>query len=129
MIGARSSAIALLIILGALAVFHILMLAGVLPPDIAWGGRATGAVRTLRVLETVGLFVTVLFAAMVAAKIGFIGGSATRRIAGVAMWVVFAYFTLNVFSNLVSASGIERAIFAPVSIVVALLALRLAVHK
>ena len=120
---------ATLVVLGALAVFHILMLAEVLPAGIAWGGRAAASPWTLRTLEVVGLAVTLLFAAAVAAKAGFIGGQRTRRLARNGMWVVLGYFVLNVFGNLTSSSGVERAIFTPVSVVVALLALRLALAR
>ena len=129
MISERAAATALLIILGGLVVFHILMLAGALPGGIAWGGQAASSPRTLRTLDTVGLVVTVLFAGAVAAKAGFIGGVRARRPARVAMWIVFGYFVLNVVGNLASTSGLERAIFTPVSVVVALLSLRLAVSK
>lgn len=122
----RSAASALLILLGALAVFHVLMLAGALPTNIAWGGRAADSSRTLRALEAVAVVVTLLFAAVVAARVGFIGGPRVRRPARIAMWVVFSYFVLNVFGNVALASGLERAIFTPVSVVVALLALRVA---
>jgi len=125
---ARTGGVALLVILGALAVFHILMLFGALPGEIAWGGQAAGSPGTLRILETVGLVVTLLFAAAVAAKAGLIGGPVLRRPAGIAMWVVFAYFVLNALGNLASMSGVERAVFTPVSLVAALLALRLALE-
>lgn len=112
--------------LGALAGFHILMLVGVLPADLAWGGRAAGSAGTLRALEAVGLVVTVLFAAAVAARAGVIGGPRVRRPARIAMGVMAAYFLLNVVGNLTSASGPERAIFTPVSAVLAVLSLWLA---
>ena len=129
MISERPAAIVLLVILGALAVFHVVMLAGALPVGIAWGGQASSSRETLMVLETVGLVVTVLFAAVVGAKVGFIGGTRFRGAARIGMWVMSGYFVLNVVGNLASTSGLERMIFTPVSVVVALLALRLAVEK
>lgn len=129
MLGARPAAIALLIALGALAVFHVLMLLGVLPPEIAWGGRGADSEASLQALEAVGLIVTLVFAAVVAAKAGFLGTARTRKAIGLAMWVVFGYFVLNVFTNLVSTSTLERAIFIPVSVVLALLSLRVAVES
>ena len=129
MITERATATTLLVILGALAVFHVLMLAGALPSGIAWGGQAAGSPQTLRTLEVVGLVVTVVFAAAVAAKAGFIGSARVRGPARIMVWIMFGYFVLNVVGNLASASGVERAIFTPISAVVALLALRLAVEK
>jgi hypothetical protein len=77
-------------------------------------------------LETIAVALTALFAAAVAARAGFIGGPRARRLSGVAMWVIFGYFVLNVLGNMASSSSLERAIFTPVSVAVALLALRLA---
>ena len=129
MIGSRTAAIALLIALGGLFVFHAFMLAGLLPADMAWGGRTGGSERDLIVLETIGLVVTALFGAIVAVKAGFMGRTRRGRVVDVAMWIVCAYFTLNILGNATSGSARERAIFTPVSVVLALLALRLALTK
>ena len=60
------------------------------------------------------------------AKAGYlrlpVPGGAVR----VAMWITFAYLALNVVGNLASSSALEQAIFTPVSIVLALATLRLA---
>jgi hypothetical protein len=129
MISARAAANVLLAGLGALAVFHVLMLLGVLPEEMAWGGRAGGSAGSLALLESVGLIVTVLFAAVIAAKAGYLGLQSAGRAVSIAMWVVFGYFVLNVVTNLASTSSLERAIFTPVTVVLALFALRLAVSK
>ena len=42
---------------------------------------------------------------------------------------MFAYFLLNIAGNLASSSGAERAIFTPLSVVLAALVLRLAWEK
>jgi hypothetical protein len=128
MIHEKAAAHVLLVGLGALAVFHVLMLLGVLPADLAWGGRVEAA-ENLILLEVVAFIVTILFAAAVAAKAGFLGSRASGKAATVAVWLVFGYFVLNVAANLASASSLERAVFAPVSAVFALLALRLALSK
>jgi hypothetical protein len=129
MISPRGAANVLLVGLSALVVFHVLMLSGVLPAEIAWGGRAGGSMGSLALLEIVGLIVTVLFAAVVAAKVGYLGSRPAGRAVNVTMWIVFGYFALNVAANLASTSSLERAIFTPVSVVLAAFALRLAVSR
>jgi hypothetical protein len=128
-ISARAAANVLLVALGALVVFHVLMLLGVLPPEIAWGGRGNRSPQTLVMLEAVGLIVTVVFAGVAAAKVGYISSRPAGRAIAVATWIMFGYFALNVVANLASTSSLERAIFTPVSIVLALSALRLAVSR
>ena len=127
-ITARAAANVLLIGFGALSIFHILMLAGALPQGIAWGGRAGDSTQSLALLEVVSLVVTLVFAAIVAARIGYLGQAIPRRVAVVGTWAVFAYLVLNFVGNLASESALERAIFMPVSAVLAVLALRLAIE-
>ena len=128
MITARAAANALLAALAALALFHVFMLSGVMPADMAWGGRAADSGQGLIVLEVVALIVTLLFAAIVAARIGYVGAPRLARVAQIGMWVVFVYFLLSILGNLASTSALERAIFTPISIVLAVLALRVAIE-
>ena len=70
-----------------------------------------------------------LFAAVVAAKAGYLKLPGPRRIVDVGVWVVGVYFALNTVGNLASMSGLERAIFTPVSLVLSVLAFCLARTK
>ena len=128
-IGVRTAANALLVLLGALAAFHVLMLSGALPTDVAWGGRAAGDAGDIMLLEWVALFVTVLFAVIVVVRVGYIVALPLRRTAVVAMWLVCVYFALNIVGNMLSLSGVERAIFTPVSALAAVLSLRVALSR
>jgi hypothetical protein len=129
MIGAKTAANILLAGLGALAIFHVLLLLGVVPADSVWGGRAGEQGPRLAVLEAAGLVLTVVFAGIVAAGAGYFGPRWTGRSVAVAMWIVFGYFSFNVLGNLVSTSVLERMVFTPVAVVMALLSLRLAMSK
>jgi uncharacterized protein YacL len=124
--GARAAANVLLV---ALAVFHVLVMLRVLPASAVWGGQASGSPGDLMALEMVGLVVTLLFALIVAAKIGYVRAPRLRRVIGICTWVVFGYFVLNILGNLASASPLEKMIFTPFSVVVSALALRVAIEK
>lgn len=128
-LGPRGAAYILLAAMGALVVYHVLMIAGVLPAEAAWGGRAAASRDRLVALETVALLVTLIFAAFIAAKGGLLRARALRRIGGVGVWIVFAYLILNCVGNLASPTPVERWILAPATVVLALLALRLAVAR
>ena len=123
---ARFAANALLAAFAALAVFHVCVLSGVMPVDMVWGGRAANTGQGLIVLEVVALIVTLLFAAIVAARVGYVGASRLAPAVRIGMWVVFVYFLLSILGNLASTSALERAIFTPTSAVLAVLALRVA---
>jgi len=119
----------LLIALVLLAILHVLILFQVVPPGIVWGGQLGGSPGNLVVLETIALLVTLFFALIIAVKAGFIRTTRFKRAAGLGMWLVFAYFVLNTFGNLASGVSTERLLFAPITILLAVLALRLALEK
>lgn len=119
----------LIVALGLLMIFHVLVLLGFLPSNIVWGGQAAGSPANLRALELVALLVTLLFGILAAAKLDYIKLGRFRIIATVGMWIVFAYLLLNTAGNLASAVGLESILFAPVTLILALCALRLAIEK
>lgn len=125
---ARLAGTILLAAFAALAVFHVLVLLGAAPPNIVLGGAAAGS-PNFALLEGIALLVTLLFALIVAVRLGYLDGAALRRAARWAVWLIFAYLLLNTAGNLASASSFEAYVFAPLTFVLALCALRLALEK
>jgi lipopolysaccharide export LptBFGC system permease protein LptF len=80
-------------------------------------------------LEIISLVVTVLFAVVIAAKTGYINPGRLRIAVNVGVWVIFAYLVLNIVGNIASAASVENWIFAPITVVLALCALRLALAR
>lgn len=126
LIGARLAAWILLAGLALLAVMHVLILLGTLPSDFVWGGADTTGAR-LYWLEGLALAILALFAWIVARRAGIIGSGRPGRGVRIGAWVVFAYLTLNILGNLASGLTLERLLFAPATVVLALLALRVAI--
>ncbi|MBN1824926.1 MAG: hypothetical protein JW958_01585 [Candidatus Eisenbacteria bacterium] len=129
LIGAARAADILLVLLVALALFHVLILLGVLPSGIVWGGRAEGAAGGFRAMEAVSLAITGIMAFVVAARAGHLGSPRLGKAVRAALWVMFVYFLLNIAGNLASRSGVERAVFTPFSVILALLVLRVASER
>ena len=119
----------LLILFGVLIVFHILVLFNLLPPSIVWGGQAGNLSVNLRILEIISLTFTILFAVVVATKIGYIKVGKFIKLINVFLWIIFVYLLLNAAGNLASSSPLEKLIFTPIATVAALLVLRLALEK
>jgi hypothetical protein len=129
LISAKLAGKILLWALGLLAAFHVLGLLRVVPSDIVWGGQIGGSAANLMTLEIISLVITLLFAAIVAAKMGYILAGKFRALVAVGVWIVFAYMILNLVGNLASAVSFENLIFAPITLIMAFLALRLAIEK
>jgi hypothetical protein len=129
LISARLAGNILLVALGLLALFHILVLLGVIPADIVWGGMVRGVPSNLVTLETVALLLTLLFILIIAAKTGYVQAGRLSSAVNIGVWLIFAYLLLNTLGNLASGVSFEKLIFAPITILLALCALRLALEK
>lgn len=127
LVSAKLAGNVLLVSLGLLLVFHFLVLLKVIPAGILWGGRATP--DNLVSLELVALFVTLFFGFVIAAKTGYIKAGNWSRVVTVLVWIVFAFLLLNTLGNLASGVTTENALFAPITLVLAFFALRLAIEK
>ena len=119
----------LLISLGLLAIFDILVLFNVLPSNIVWGGQIKDPAANMIVLELLALVVTFIFAAVIAAKMDYIKAGRFTKAVNVGVWIIFAYLILNTLGNLASGVSFENLIFAPITLVLAICAFRLAIEK
>ena len=128
LISARLAGNILLASLGLLLIFHVLVLLGAVPADIVWGGMIQGAQTNLILLETIALLITILFILIVAAKVGYIQAGKLSGVVSTGVWVIFVFLLLNTLGNLASGVSFENMIAAPVTILLALCALRLAIE-
>ena len=117
----------LLVLFGLLFVFHVLVIVGIVPSDIIWGGHADDSSVSLISLELMALMVTVLFAVIIAAKMGYIKSGRFQRASRVGMWIIFAYLVFNSVGNFASSNTFEMIVFGPLTIIMSLCALRLAI--
>ena len=129
LISAKLAGNILLAALGLLVVFHLLVLFKVIPAEIVWGGQIQGVPANLITLETIALLVTLFFILIVAAKIGYIHAGKLSGAVNLGVWLIFAYLLLNTLGNLASGVTLENLVFAPVTIIQAFCALRLAIER
>jgi hypothetical protein len=128
LISERFAALALLGLLGALFIFHLLIVVHVLPFDIVWGGKLR-AVEDMQQLEIASLVMTLVLLAAVGLRAGYLPYKPKPLILRVVMWMMVVLFVLNTLGNLLSENMVERLVFTPVTVVMALLSLRLAVWE
>jgi len=119
----------LLFSLGLLFIFHVLVLLKVIPAGIVWGGQIKGVPANLVTLEAVALLVTAVFILIVAAKTGYLQADKLSGAVNVGVWLIFAYLLLNTLGNLASGISFEKLVFAPITLILAFCALRLAIEK
>jgi hypothetical protein len=92
------------------------------------GGGIGESSSHLALIETISLVVALIFALIVAARVGFVKAPKLSKVAYVGTWFIFAYFTLNIVGNLASSSPVEKMVFTPISIVLVLLTFRVAIE-
>ncbi|SFB05154.1 hypothetical protein SAMN05216312_103229 [Cohnella sp. OV330] len=102
------AAIALLI-----AVFHVLLLAGLPLGAYSWGGKYTGVLPPrVRWASLPSAIVLILIALMLLIYSDVIP-TRTGKGAIILIWVVTAFFGLNTLGNLASKSKREKAVMTP----------------
>ena len=72
---------------------------------------------------------TAFFILIVATKTGYLQAGKWSGVINVGIWLIFAYLLLNTLGNLASGISFEKLIFAPITILLAFCAYRLAIEK
>ena len=119
----------MLLALVGMAMFHVAVLVGIAPADMVWGGRAAISAARLQIMEGIALVVTLGFAWLVCLRLQDIKSGKPRKGITISIWLIFGYLLLNTAGNLASTTSLETWIFTPVTVLLAVCALRLAVEK
>lgn len=124
----RAAVYSLLFILSLIIVFHLLVLLGVIPFQIVWGGRLTAHAQMVR-FESVSIAVNVIMLAVVAVRAGFWKLPVKPLVIQVLLWAMCGLFLLNTLGNLLSTNAFEKAVFTPLTLILAVCCFRLAIDK
>jgi hypothetical protein len=124
----RLASIIALSIMGAILLFHVLVIGGVLPKTIVWGGQFSDPAQIIR-MEIVSIVILLLAAAIFMMRWRTIAAGDASLIWLIGIWALVGLFALNTVGNLFAKAVFERAVMTPLTLVLALLALRLALEK
>lgn len=123
----RAASLGLIAILTSVILFHVLVLVGIIPQDIVWGGR----LRTREELvefELVSIVINFIMVLFVSVRAGIINLSIKPILIRVVLWLMVVLFILNTLGNLLSQNDMERIIFTPITLLLFVLSLRLAIE-
>ena len=115
------------LVLGALAVFQALLVAGRPLGRFAWGGQHDVLPTGLRVGSAVSIALYGGFAVLMLCAAGVLDVLPPGFV-DVAIWVLTGYFALGIVLNAVSRSRPERLVMTPVVLVLAVVCLVLALQ-
>jgi hypothetical protein len=116
------TAIALMIILSLVVMFHLLIVVRAIPFSIVWGGRLENTSQ-MYLLEAVSIIINLVMLGIVAIHGGFLKLSIKQVIVQMALWLMFVLFLLNTVGNYSSQNQFERAVFTPLTLLLSILCL------
>jgi hypothetical protein len=114
-------------LLGALAVFQALLVAGAPLGRFAWGGQHVVLPAGLRIGSAVSIALYGVFALLILQTAGAVR-LLPSGVVDVGMWVLTAWFTVGIALNAASRSRPERLVMTPVVLVLAVVCLVLALR-
>ncbi|MBN9607288.1 MAG: hypothetical protein J0G30_11820 [Actinomycetales bacterium] len=123
------AAVVFTVLLALLAVFQIALIAGAPIGRFAWGGQDRVLDPRKRVSSVVAVVLYVGFAVLALTRAGVLFDAGQALPVVIAMWVVFGYLVLGVLLNALSRSRAERFVMTPVSLLLAILALVVALGR
>lgn len=118
----------MLILLSLMLILHFVIMLKIVPYKIVWGGRLKSDKEMYR-FEILSIVLTVLFITVILAAANFAAIEIPKKIITYALWIMAGLFCLNTIGNTVSGNGIERRLFAPVSLLLAIFSFTLALSN
>ena len=110
-------------------VVQLLVAAGIIPISMLWGGRQPELTPSLRVTSVVAAVLLGAFIYIIRYRAGLVGRLPQPTIIRVAAWVVTGYMVVNTLGNFASVSTVERFVFGPMTIILAITSFIVAVSR
>jgi hypothetical protein len=109
-------------------VFHLFILTGVIDYTIVWGGRLKTEAQ-MQQFETVSLVLNFIFLVVVCIRMNWLPIQIPRIAVTITLWLMAALFLLNTLGNLASLNSLETWVFTPVTLVLTIFCVVLAMVK
>lgn len=118
-----------MIVLSAMVLlFHVFILAGVIPYSIVWAGKISTR-ENMMMFEAISIFINALLIIILLLKVGYIQNKISRRKLQFVIWCFIILFGLNTIGNLFAKSRFELYCFTALAFLSTVLCLRIVVDK
>lgn len=108
----KIASIGLLTTLSLIIISHFLVLFGIIPFEIVWGGRLTNSSQMFQ-FEIVSISLNLIMLVIVAIRSGYLCIDHNKKLITVSLWIMAGLFLLNTIGNLLSNNALEKIIFTP----------------
>lgn len=119
---------AMMLLPALIIIFHLFIVAGVIPYSIVWGGRLKNSAEMLR-FESISIGINLVVIAIVAIEAGYIRRLLPSSVLRVILWGLFGLFLANTVANLFSVTLFEKVVFTPLTGLFALLTYRILLEE
>ena len=109
----------LLGLLIAVILFHLCVMAKMIPYNIAWGGRLQND-SEMYVFEAISILINLFLGLILLMKGEYIQFRFKKKAIDIILWIFFALFVLNTVGNLLAKTNFEKS-FAVLTFVFAIL--------
>jgi hypothetical protein len=100
-------------------VFHLLIVAQVIPYTIVWAGRLN-TVDEMYAFEAVSIAINLLLLIVLLLKGGYIKNQLSHRLLNGFLWFFLVVFALNTIGNLTAETVFEKVVFTPITLLSAI---------
>jgi len=115
----------LIVILSFFLVLHICILTKIIPYKNVWGGRLNSD-KEMYQFEIVSILMNLFLLFIILVQSEFLSIHFPKSIMSILLWAMTVLFLLNTYGNIISKSKIELIVFTPITIILALFSLILA---
>lgn len=115
----------LLLVLSFFLVLHFLILLKFIPYNIVWGGRLKSDAEMYR-FELVSIVINLFFLFIILVQSSIITVDFPKKTITILLWFMTALFASNTLGNIKSKSKIEQIYFTPITIILTICSLILA---
>ncbi|HMJ46696.1 MAG TPA: hypothetical protein VK498_05170 [Ferruginibacter sp.] len=118
----------LLILISLFLILHFFILLKWIPYNLVWGGRLKSDKEMYR-FETFSILMNSLFVIIILVQGSLLAIDIPKRIITFALWLMMGLFLLNTLGNATSKNKLEQRIFTPITILLAIFSLILALSS
>jgi len=118
----------MIILNNIIILFHFVVLFQIIPFDIVWAGKLK-SVEEMLVFESISIAINVLLMSMVLIKGELLKLNISKKLVNVILWIFVIVFALNTIGNLFSKTSLETFVATPLTLISAILCLRLILNS
>ena len=116
----------LMILLILSLLFHMLVILKIVPYKYVWGSRLKSD-REMYRFEIISLVINAFLLLVVLVQANYLGIDISKNVLKTILWIMAGLFLLNTFGNIISKNKTEKYVFTPITFIMCIFSVILAV--